>query len=126
MKFLESKEISNEKGNVKVVFKPVTALNQAALLGYQVDMNLALEAKDTSWMIQAKMKAVFYALKEMISTLTISGEGYPPDVVADTADISDMETVEALNIVFDMVVGLLVQGETKKKSSSQRKSTKKE
>ena len=126
MKFLDSKEISVEKDNVKVTFKPVTALNQAAILGCRVDMNLALEAKDTSWMIQAKMKAVFYALKEMISKLTIDGEDYSPDKVAGAADISDMETVETLNIIFDMVIGLLVQGETKKKSSSRPKSTKKE
>ena len=125
MKFLESKEISVERDDMSVIFKPVTALNQAALLGYQIDMNMALESKDTSLMVQTKMKAVFYALKEMITKLTISGEDYNPVQVAESADISDIDTVNALNVIFDMTVGILIQGETKKKSTSPQKSIKK-
>ena len=117
MKFLNSKEISEEKGNVKVTFKPVTPLNQAALLGYQVDMQKGLTSGDMGVVVQAKMKAVFYALQDMINRLEVAGEIFDPIKVASLADVSDMETIETLNIIFDMVVGLLVEGETKKKSS---------
>ncbi len=125
MKFLESKEISVEKGNVKVTFKPVTSINQATLLGYNIDIQAGVMAKDNGFIIQAKMKAVFYALKEMASELIVDGDNYDPVKVANSADISDMDTVNILNTIFDMVVGLLVAGETKKKSSSQRSRTKK-
>lgn len=125
MKFLDSKEISVEKGNVKVVFKPVTPLDQAALLGYQVDMQKGLTSGDTGVIVQAKMKAVFYALQEMINRLEIGGEIFDPIKVASLADVSDMETIGTLNIIFDMVVGLLVEGETKKKSSTPQSRTKK-
>ncbi len=125
MKFLDSKEISVEKGNVKVTFKPVTPLNQVALLGYQVDMQNAVKAEDTARLIQGKMKCVFYTLKEMISSLEVKGEYVNPIDAANLADVSDMETIETLNIIFDMVVGLLVEGETKKKSSTRPSRTKK-
>jgi len=126
MKFLESKEISVEKGNVKAIFKPVTPLNQAALLGYQVDMQNAVKADDTARLVKVKMECVFYTLKNMINRLEVEGGLHDPVMVANLADVSDMETIETLNIIFDLTVGLLVEGETKKKSSSPRKSTKKE
>jgi hypothetical protein len=118
MKFLESKEISSEKDNVKAIFKPVQPLNQAALLGYQVDMQNAIKANDTARLVRIKMECVFYALREMISRLEVGGEIFDPLQVATFADISDMDTVETLNIIFDLVTSLLVEGETKKKSSS--------
>jgi hypothetical protein len=126
MKFLDSKEISVEQGDVKAVFKPVTPLNQAALLGYQVDMQHAVKANDTARLVKVKMECVFYTLKEMISRLEVEGEIHDPVMVANLADVSDMETIETLNIIFDLTIGLLVEGDTKKKSSTQRKSTKKE
>jgi hypothetical protein len=54
MKFLESKEISSDKDNVSVIFKPVQPLNQAALLGYQVDMQNAIKANDTARLVRGK------------------------------------------------------------------------
>jgi hypothetical protein len=125
MKFLESKEISNEQDGVSIVFAPVSPLNQAALLGYQNKMSRALKVDDIPAVVQAKMQSVFYALDNMINKLTIKGEDYPPGVVAASADLSDPDTMEAINTIFDMVVSLLVQGETKKKSSKPPKSTKK-
>jgi hypothetical protein len=125
MKFLDSKEISVEKGNVKVTFKPVTSLNQAALLGYQVDMHNALKGNDTARLIQIKMECVFYTLRDMINRLEVAGEIFEPIKVANLADVSDMDTIETLNIIFDMVIGLLVEGETKKKSSTRPSRTKK-
>ena len=125
MKFLDSKEISDEKGNVKVTFKPVTPINQAALLGYQVDMQHAVKVNDTARLVKVKMECVFYTLLEMINRLEIAGEIFEPETVANLADISDMETIEMLNIIFDMVISLLVKGETKKKSSTPRSPTKK-
>jgi hypothetical protein len=118
MKFLESKEISSEKDNVKAIFKPVQPLNQAALLGYQVDMQKAIKANDTARLVRLKMECVFYALREMINRLEVGGETLDPLMVANLADISDMDTVESLNIIFDLVTSLLVEGETKKKSST--------
>ena len=125
MKFLDSKEISVEKGNVKVMFKPVTPLHQASLLGYQVDMQNAVKADDTARLVKVKMECVFYTLKSMINRLEVGGEIFDPAMVANCADVSDMETIETLNIIFDMVIGLLVDGETKKKSSSRPSRTKK-
>ncbi len=125
MKFLDSKEISVEKGNVKVVFKPITPLNQAALLGYQVDMQHAVKANDTARLVKLKMECVFYTLREMINRLEVAEEIFEPGMVANLADVSDMETIETLNIIFDMVIGLLVEGETKKKSSTRPSRTKK-
>jgi len=125
MKFLESKEISSEKDNVKVIFKPVQPLNQAALLGYQVDMQNAIKANDTARLVRIKMECVFYTLREMISRLEIGGELFDSLQVANCADISDMDTVETLNIIFDLVTSLLLEGETKKKSSSRPSRSKK-
>ena len=125
MKFLDSKEISVEKGNVKVVFKPVTPLDQAALLGYQVDMQRAIKANDTARLIKDKMACVFYSLRQMINRIEVSGEIFDPIKVANCADVSDMETIETLNDIFEMVTGLLVEGETKKKSSVRPSRTKK-
>jgi hypothetical protein len=125
MKFLESKEISSEKGNVKAVFKPVSPLNQASLLGYQVDMQKAIKANDTARLVRLKMECVFYALREMINRLEVGGEILDPFMVATLADISDMDTIESLNVIFDLVTDLLVEGETKKKSSSPRSPLKK-
>jgi hypothetical protein len=125
MKFLESKEISSEKDNVSVIFKPVQPLNQAALLGYQVDMQNAIKANDTARLVRIKMECVFYTLREMIKRLEVGGEIFDPLQVSNCADISDMDTVETLNIIFDLVTSLLVEGETKKKSSSRPSRTKK-
>ena len=125
MKFLESKEISVEQDGVAIVFAPVSPLNQAALLGYQNKIAKAFKAKDDSALIQAEMQSVFYALDNMVNKLTIKGENYSPKVIATSADISDPDTMGVLHTIFDMVVSLLVQGETKKKSSKPLKSTKK-
>ena len=125
MKFLESKEISSEQDGVAIVFAPVSPLDQAALLGYQNEIATALRDNDNKALIQSEMKSVFYALDNMINKLTIKGEDYPPKVVAASADIADKDTMEALHTIFDMVVTLLVQGETKKKSSKPPKATKK-
>lgn len=125
MKFLDTKEISDKSGGVAVVFKPVSPIHQAALLGYQNTISNGLKAKDDGLISKAKFQSVCYALNEMINSLTIEGDEYDPKVVASSADISDPATITALNAIFDMVVGLLVQGETKKKSSKPPKSTKK-
>lgn len=125
MKFLESKSISDEKGKVKAIFKPVTPLHQAALLGYQVALRNALMAEDEAKLIKIKLECVFYTLRDMIESLEVAGEIFDPVMVANCADVSDMETIETLNIIFDMATGLLVEGETKKKSSSRPSRTKK-
>ena len=126
MKFLESKEVSSERDGVAIVFAPVSPLNQAALLGYQNKIATALGGNDIPAVIQYKMQSTFYALNEMVNTLTIKGEDYDPKVVAASADLSDIDILDVVNTIFDMVVGLLVQGETKKKSSKPPKHTKKE
>lgn len=126
MKFLDSKEIAVENDGVAVIFKPVSVINQAALLGYQNAISKALAADDIGKVSQAKFKTVCYALNEMMNSLSITGKAYDPQVVAASADISDPDTIKVLNIIFNMVVDLLVQGETKKKSSTPQKSTKKE
>jgi hypothetical protein len=88
-------------------------------------MQHAVKADDTARLVKIKMECVFYTLRDMINRLEVAEEIFDPAMVADCADISDMETIETLNIIFDMVVGLLVEGETKKKSSSRQSRTKK-
>jgi hypothetical protein len=61
----------------------------------------------------------------VVKRLEVGGEMLDPLMVANLADISDMDTVESLNIIFDLVTSLLVEGETKKKSSSPRSPSKK-
>ncbi len=125
MKFLDSKEISVEKGNVKVTFKPVTPVHRTALLGYQVELNNAIEAKDTNWNVQVQMKSAVYALNEMINILEVEGIEYDSKQVASCADTTDLDTFNTLKAIYEISSGLLVEGETKKKSSSQRSRTKK-
>lgn len=125
MKFLDTKEISDKSGDVAVIFKPVTTVHQAALLGYQNAIGRALKANDIGLISKAKFQTVCYALGDMVNELTIEGKEFDPKIVASSADISDPETIDVLNTIFDMVVGLLVQGETKKKLSKPHKSTRK-
>jgi hypothetical protein len=124
MKFLDSKEISEEKGNVKVVFKPITSIHQSALLRFQVNLAKAIEAKDVGLNVHIQMQAVVYALESMINELIVGGESYKPLEVATMADPSDPDTFETLKTIYSMLENILVQGDTKKKSSTPRKSTK--
>ena len=125
MKFLDSKEISEEKGNVKVVFKPITPDDQSVVLGYQGAIARALKADDEGKNVQAQMRTAAYALKHMINKVIVGGVVIDHEKAADCADLTDQETVDVLLAVFRMTVGIMVEGETKKKSSSQPKSTKK-
>ena len=125
MKFLESKEVEVEKGKIKIVYRPVTPLNQTALLGYQAELFRAIEADDVGRNVQVQMKTTAYALNEMISSLIVDGESFDPKVVASCANASDSETFETLRAIYAMTTDLLVQGHTEKKSSTQRKPTSK-
>jgi hypothetical protein len=124
MKFLESKEISSEKDNIKVIFKPINAIHQSRLLGYQAELMNAIKSDDLGRNIQVQMKTVVYALQEMVNKLFISDEELDPQEVADCADISDQDTFDVMKKLYEMVTSLLVEGETKKKSSSRPSRTK--
>lgn len=123
MKFLENKDIKVEKGNIKVIFKPVTIMHQSVLLGYNADLCNAIKANDLGLNIHAQMKMAVYALNEMIVSLIVDGEELDPKQVADCADISDTDTFNALKNIYQMASDLLVRGHTKKKSSTPPKST---
>ena len=125
MKFLESKEVEVKKGKIAVIFKPVTPLNQSALLGYQAELSKAVEANDIALNVQAQMKTVAYALNEMIDSLIVDEVSYNPQNVAACANAADPDTFDTLKAIYDMTTGLLVAGHTKKKSSTQRKPTSK-
>jgi hypothetical protein len=118
MKFLESKDISVQEDGVSIIFKPVSMLNHTALLGYQVALNEAVEANDVGRNVQAQMKTVVYALNEMIRSISIDGDSFDPVKIASCADPSDNDTFKTLKIIYNMVTGLMVQGATKKKSST--------
>lgn len=125
MKFLESKEISKEQGGVSIVFAPVGPINQSTLLGYQADLNRAIESDDTGLNVQIQMKTVAYALNEMIVSLTVDGEDYDPKQVASCANASDESTFKTLKTIYSITTDILLQGETKKKLSTQPKPIKK-
>ena len=126
MKFLDSKEISVEKGNVKVVFKPVSMVNTSALLGYNNSIYKGVTADDGGMIALFKMKAVAYILLNMVNSLTVKGEDVDHIACGNCADVNDPDTLAVLNIIYGMALDLILQGETKKKSSSRPKSTKKE
>jgi hypothetical protein len=126
MKFLDSKEISEEKDNLKVTFKPVTPDDQAVILGYQGAIAKAIKKSDEGKNIQAQMRTAAYALGNMINKVTVDGEVLDHEKAAECADLSDQATVNILLNIYRMTVDLLVEGSTKKKSSLQRKPTKKE
>lgn len=125
MKFLDSKEISEEKDDVKVIFKPVTPDDQSVVLGYQGAIAKALKAEDEGKNVQAQMRTAAYALKHMINKVVVGGVIIDHEKAADCADLTDKKTVEILLAVFQMTVGLMVKDETKKKSSTQPSRTKK-
>jgi hypothetical protein len=125
MKFLESKEISDQRGDVKVKFKPVTSDDQARILGYQGTIANAISNNDDGKNIQAQMRTSAYALKHMINEVKVKDEIIDHKEAGDCADLSDKETVNVLIAIYEMTVSLLVAGETKKKSSSPQSRTKK-
>ena len=125
MKFLESKDIADEKDGVSVIFKPVSPIDQTRLLGYQADLNNAIEANDIGLNVQIQMKTVAYALNEMIVDLSVDGDAHDPKHVASCADASDEGTFNTLKTIYSIVTDILVQGNTKKKSPKPPKSTNK-
>ncbi len=125
MKFLESKEISVEKGNVKVTFKPVRPEDQAVIAGYQGGIANAIETGDEGLNIRAQMRTVFYALENMIKELRVNGEIVDHKKAAECSDVSDIDTINVLLTLYQMTVSLIVEGETKKKSSTRPSRTKK-
>lgn len=118
MKFLESKEIEKKKGNIEIIFKPMEPLHQAALLGYNAELCNSIAANDLGLNVQAQMKMASYALNEMIDSLIVDGETLDAKQVAACADISDIDTFNALKDIFAVTSDLLLEGYTKKKSSS--------
>ena len=125
MKFLDSKEISVEKGNIKVVFKPVTMVDTSSLLGYNNSIHKGLVADDGGMIATFKMKSVAYILLNMINNLTVEGEEVDHIKCGNCANVNDPDTLAVLNIIYGMAMDLILEGETKKKSSSRPKSTKK-
>lgn len=126
MKFLESKKVEKKKGSIEVIFKPIEPLHQAALLGYNAELCNSLEANDLGLNIQAQMKMASYALNEMIDSLIVDGEKFDAKVVAACADISDVDTFNVLKDIYAITSDLLLEGYTKKKSSSPASPTKKD
>lgn len=125
MKFLESKKIEKKKGNVEIIFKPMEPIHQAALLGYNAELCNSLKANDLGLNIQAQMKMASYALNEMIDSLIVDGETLDAKQVAACADISDTDTFNTLKDIYAVTSDLLLEGYTKKKSSSPVSPTKK-
>lgn len=118
MKFLDSKKIEKKKGNIEIIFKAMEPLHQAALLGYNAEVCNSLEANDLGLNIQAQMKMASYALNEMIDSLIVDGETLDAKIVAACADISDVDTFNVLKNIYAITSDLLLEGYTKKKSSS--------
>ena len=125
MKFLDSKEISEEKGNVKVKFKPIQPEDQAVIAGYQGAIANAVKARDEGRNIQAQMRTVFYALKNMVNEVKVDNEIIDHEKAAECSDVSDIDTINVLLDIYHIVVSVIIIGETKKKSSTPQSPTKK-
>jgi hypothetical protein len=125
MKFLESKEISSEKDNVKVIFKPMSMVNKSALLGYNNSIYKGMAADDGGMIATYKMKSVAYILLNMINSLTVGEEKVDHIKCGSCADVNDPDTLLVLNTIYDLAMDLILEGDTKKKSSSPPSRTKK-
>ena len=95
MKLLSKVAPKIEEDGVSIQMPRVTKMMQANLI------DLSLKADD----IVSKIALIDYVCNNCIESITIEGDKYDPAELAESADISDDETLMVLMKVASMVVG---------------------
>jgi phosphoribosylformimino-5-aminoimidazole carboxamide ribonucleotide (ProFAR) isomerase len=98
--------VKSEDGSIEIVVKPITKGMQVEVVDLYANFNTA---KD-------KDAFVDHILKNCVESLTIGGEAFDPNEVAELADMSDFETAEQLYSISTLVMSAMFKVGDEKKS----------
>ncbi|MDX8383706.1 MAG: hypothetical protein R8M45_06465 [Ghiorsea sp.] len=109
MKFLQDKADILADGDVSIKTNPITVKVQAAIMSRAVEGTM-----------EGQIGLADYLLRNVITAVTVSGTEYDPVRIADSANLTDDDTLKVLIQLVALVIdNLLIQETVKKKSKQQ-------
>ena len=100
MKYLKDEPVSMKKGKIAVTAKPFTNEQQAIIMDMLDDEDML-----------SRVDMVKYLLRNVVDTIKIGGKVAKADLIADSADLSDPDTIVEFLSIGEMIISEMFVGE---------------